>query len=145
MAELETYVPLSQAAIQFGLAERALRRMVQDGMVRAIKLPGGEVAVSASDTANDSIVERITKDRSLIGTPIRSMEAEKKYGVSAANLSHWTKAGYIRVLEREHKLLVLDEADVSFCAAVFKRAKQIHQSSIRAGWVLKRVHSRKAR
>ena len=46
MAELETYIPLPQAAVQYGLAEQSLRRMVEDGIIRAIQLPGGEIAVS---------------------------------------------------------------------------------------------------
>ena len=75
----------------------------------------------------------------LRGHPIRVTEAAEQYGVSQANLSRWADAGYIRVIERRQRLLLLDEADVKLVSDIFKRAYEELRSSVRAGWVLKRT------
>jgi hypothetical protein len=80
-----------------------------------------------------------TIDEKLRGTPIRVTEAAEKYGVNQASLSRWSRAGYIRIIKQGPKLLVLDEGDVQRAAKVFKHAKRETGSSIKAGWVVKRV------
>ena len=50
---------------------------------------------------------------SLEGNPIRLTRAAEKYQLSQSALSCWARRGYIRVVERGPKLLLLNEADVA--------------------------------
>jgi predicted site-specific integrase-resolvase len=130
MAELETYIPLPQAAVRFGLAERALRRMVDNGIIRAIKLPDGEVAVSQAE-ANEALsreeeAERIAVElraryRHLRGNQIGVREAGRTYDIPSRTLSRWAHRGIIRILGRgRNRSLLLDEADVAYAVEVYR-------------------------
>jgi len=83
-------------------------------------------------------IERIDVplDPELIGTPIRLSRAAEKYGVSTQNLSRWSQAGLIAILEEGPKLVSLDEAHVKRAVAIFRLAKR-RTSPRRAGWILK--------
>ena len=139
MAELETYIPLSQAAVQFGLAERALRRMVENGIIRAVKLPDGEIAVSQGETGEvvsreeraEQIAEELrAKYEHLRGRRITVSDAERKYGVPNPTLSRWAKRGIIATLGHgRRRARFLDEADVAYAASVYQTRKTKGQTS----------------
>jgi predicted site-specific integrase-resolvase len=131
---LTTYIPIEKAALRAGVAPEALTRAVQDGKIRAVNVGDNDVAVSEDDLK----VLAIGRDESLEGHAIRATDAAEKYGVSHANLTHWTDYGYINVIKRGPSLLILDEADVKQAATIFKKAKTVTGSSTKAGWVLKR-------
>ena len=135
MTDLPTYLPLSQAAEQYQLSREALRQAINDGTIKAAKMPGGEILVDTDD------VKRLTLpvDPKLKGRPIRAAEAAEKYEVSTANLVNWVRAGYINVLDRGPKLLMLDEGDVQRAVTIFHHAYHETGSYVRAGWVLKRI------
>jgi hypothetical protein len=132
--DLPTYIPLSEATAKYRLGHRALTRLVESGRIRAVQIDGG-VAVAEEDVN----IVAIQVDDSLRGCPVRLAEAAEKYGVSDTNLVRWATAGYIRVVERGPKLLMLDEADVKLVAEIFKRAREETGSYVRAGWILKRA------
>ena len=75
----------------------------------------------------------ITRDlfEHLRGQPISASEASRKYSDSSgvtilqSTISRWAKAGYIKVLARGYRLL-LDEADVAYCAAVYGAKVKIY-------------------
>jgi len=131
---LQTYIPLDDAARRYQINRLALTHAIQSGRMRAVQVDGG-VAVAEEDMR----ILAIDLDESLKGKPIRSVEAAEKYCVSQANLSHWADAGYIRIVERRPRCLILDEADVKRAATVFKRARKETNSAAQAGWVLKRT------
>lgn len=66
-------------------------------------------------------------------------EAAREYEVDQPNLSNWVRYGYIRVLDQGLQRPELGAVDV------FKRAKGLTGSSIKAGWVLKRVLNKAAK
>jgi hypothetical protein len=111
---------------------------VEAGRVRAVEVDG-EVAVAKEDVGVALMQSEIRVDENLRGQSIRLSEAARKYDVSDANLVRWTEAGYIRIVERGPKLLVLDESDVEFVVRIFKHAREETGSSIRAGWILRRT------
>lgn len=99
--------------------------------------------INVEDMSAVNIIYNFIKDRlptqrdpDLVGRPIRVCDAAEKYGTSHANLSRWADGGMIRILNRQQKLLELDEGDVAFVTAIFKEAKK-HTTSRRAAWVLK--------
>jgi hypothetical protein len=112
--------------------------MIEEGRIDAIKT-NGDIAVAEEDVGIAVMQSRARIDRSLQGEPIRLVKAAEKYDISDANLVRWADAGYIEVLERGPKLLMLDEADVKLCVNVFKDARTETGSSVKAGWILKRT------
>ncbi len=131
--ELPRYIPLDQAAKQYPVSRAALTQAVETGKIRSVRV-NGFIAVAEEDMK----VLAVELDKKLVGNPIRVTEAAEKYGVSQQNLSRWADAGYICIIERRNRLLVLDEADVKRAARIFTKAYQELGSSVRAGWILKR-------
>ena len=131
--KLPTYIPLDEAARRYRIDKQVLTHFVESGRIRAVEI-NGRAAVAEEDVR---LISTRTDER-LRGQGIRLMDASRKYGVSDVNLVRWANAGYIRVLERGPKLLVLDEADVKLVTDVFKQAKERTGSSVKAGWILKR-------
>jgi len=101
------------------------------------------IAVSTSTVAAaaNMILDEIHPEQyeHLRGNRIRLMEAARQYPVSEQNLFNWSKQGYIKVLGQGFQKMELNVADVELVSEIFNRAKELTGSSIRAGWVLKRV------
>lgn len=80
----------------------------------------------------------VPRNPELVGSRIRVSDAAEKYRVNQPTLTRWADAGYIGILERAPKLLILDEADVARAVRIYALALDITQSERRAGWLLKR-------
>ena len=132
--KLPTYIPLDEAARRYRIDKQVLTHLVESGRIRAVEI-NGRAAVAEEDVA----IQAVQVDESLRGRPIRVTEAAVKYGISQSNLTRWANAGYIRILRRGPKLLELDEADVKAAVEIFRQAQRKTGSSVRAGWVLKRI------
>jgi predicted site-specific integrase-resolvase len=141
LAQLPQYIPLSEAARRYDLDPAVLTSMIEDGRIDAVKT-NGDIAVAEEDVGIAVMQARARIDKNLQGKPIRLVEAAEKYDISDANLVRWADAGYIGVLERGPKLLMIDEADVKLAVNIFKDARRETGSSVKAGWVLKRTMKR---
>jgi predicted site-specific integrase-resolvase len=139
LPDLTTYLPLQEAADRYHVNPQTLHHAIRTGAVRAIKNSKCEVLVAGEDVGIMNIKPAVASD--LQGKPIRAAVASAKYNISDVNLSRWAEAGYIRVLERGPKLLILDEAEVKRAVEIFQQARQETGSSVRAGHVLKRILS----
>ncbi|MBN1579589.1 MAG: hypothetical protein JXA89_02725 [Anaerolineae bacterium] len=145
MAELQTQISFQDVAKKYGVSAETLTRLAQDGIIRTTKPSGEEEekAVSVSTVAAvASIIEKEIKPEMyehLRGQRIRLMEAARKHKVSEQNLFHWAERGYIQVLDRDVQKMELSASDVAYASDVFKRARELTSSSVRAGWVLKRA------
>jgi hypothetical protein len=85
-------------------------------------------------------VQRIEIQRNpkLVGQEIRVSEAAEKYDTHQPTLTRWADAGYIKIIERRPKMLLLDEADVDRAVSIFNLALKCTHNPRRAGWILKR-------
>ena len=142
---LESYLTLPEAARKYGISTDALTRLVKDGIIRAVHNEEGTAVITVQTVDNATAVRMILDEikpeqyEHLRGEKIRLAEAAEQYGIDAANVSNWVKYGYIQPLDRGPQRVELDVAEVKYIADVFKRAKELTGSSIRAGWVLKRI------
>ena len=57
----------------------------------------------------------------LKGNPIWIREASRRYKVSPDTLSEWCRKGYIRKLGTDGNKVLIDEADVAYCASIYAR------------------------
>lgn len=135
--DLTTYLHLHDAAERYQVDFRVLREAIDAGTVRAVQTSSGDVLVAGEDVGVMNIAAQV--EPSLGGAPIRAAEAAEKYDLPQNNLTRWADAGYIRVIERAPRRLILDEGDVQRVAEIFHRAYRETGSFVRAGWVLKRM------
>ena len=116
------YIPLDVAARKYGVSKKVLRQRIESGKLKSVKLADGGLLVA--DNNDPSLNIKREDFEHLRGQKISMSEASRKYStpeitIPHQNFSRWAKTGYIKVLERGWKVL-LDEADVAYCAAVFK-------------------------
>jgi hypothetical protein len=83
--------------------------------------------------------DRRNRHKHLHGKRIRLMEASREYDVEHSNLLRWADRGYIQIVDQDKLRMELDRAGVAYVSALFKRAIELTESPIRAGWVLKRL------
>jgi hypothetical protein len=126
-----TYIPLKHAAEKYGIPEKTLLDHVKSGSIASAQLPNGELLVA--ETNVDSSLKIKRKDyKHLHNQPISASEASRKYSqihnisISQRIFSRWAELKYITVLERGYRLL-LDEADVAYCAAVYKAKHDLYR------------------
>ena len=128
-------LPLAQAAEALGVTEDKLRFMIQSGKMRAFVDPEGNMYVQmplpleAQTDEPEDINARLSQIRRedfahLEGQPITVSEAARKYGVPVSTIHFWVQKGFISVLDwetgRGGSRKRLDEADMAYCAAIYK-------------------------
>jgi len=114
MTELGKFILLEDAAQKYNLRAHALTDLVERGKLRAVWV---DHTIAVAENEVFEIVKEMTGDgkryAKLEGKPIRLTQAAGKYQMSEASLSCWARRGYIRVVERGPKLVLLNEADVA--------------------------------
>jgi hypothetical protein len=101
-----------------------LLERVKSGSIASGRLPNGELLVAENDIDPSLMIQREDFEH-LRGKKISISDASRKYSdtrvtVTHSNFSRWAKANHIAVLEAGSWKVMLDEADVAYCAAVFK-------------------------
>ncbi len=120
---MDMYIPLKKAARIVKKDPDLLYQDIAAGMIRAIKAAGSEILVNEKDLYHDLPKEErpeYKKYAHLCGVKILASEASRRYGVSTQSISNWVKAGYIKMIERSTKRVWIDEADIAYCAEVYK-------------------------
>ncbi len=140
---LPRLLPLEYAAQRTGLDIETLREMVAQGKVVAGISPEGGILVAVRDgkvvmlengQANGNgeggggdvfelnrRLAQIQREQfaHLEGSAIRLSTASRKYDVPIQTLRDWIKRGYVNVVERRPKRVLVNEADVAFCSALY--------------------------
>jgi len=112
---LENYIPLPQAAKRLKVTATALQRLINNGILHAVRL-GGTVAVAESEL-NQTITHE--QFEHLRGQAITVPQAANTYGINVVTIRGWIERGYIKVLKSGYNSTV-DEADMAYCASVYK-------------------------
>ena len=100
MAELATYIPLTDAARRYHLNPHGLKRAVESGRMKAIRV-NGSVAVSTDDAQTLSKRQELwMRAASLDGQPIGVEDASKKYNLGTASIYTSIRQGYIRMQDK---------------------------------------------
>jgi predicted site-specific integrase-resolvase len=128
---IEKAIPLNRLARDLGVSVSALRSLVSRGIIHAIELPGGEIAMPESQTPN--IITRDMFD-DLRGIPITVTEAAAKYRVNRRTIINWTKiktkcGTLIQVLKPGYRMEI-NEADIAYCSTVYHQLKSKRGSRI---------------
>ena len=118
---LPTYIPLDEAAATYRLDRDVLTQAVENDIIRAVKTTRGGILVAEGDvvqiTSHDQLREQF---KHLRGVGLGIAEAARKYGIPNPTISRWAKAGYIARIGTEGQKVLVDEADVAYCAEVYR-------------------------
>lgn len=112
---IENYIPLPQAAKRLKITTIALQRLIDSGILHAVRL-GGTVAVPETELTQTIFREQFDHLR---GQAITITQAVGKYSLSESTIRNWVGRGYIAILKDGHGMQ-LDEADVAYCTAVYE-------------------------
>jgi excisionase family DNA binding protein len=132
---LEQYISLTEAAERLNMGEDKVHGLVESGKMRGAKLPDGSVAVSEKSVVKrKSSIERSAVNgvpreelpeykrfKNLIGNPISISAAARKYNVHQRTVSRWVSRDYIQRIGIEKNKILIDEADVAYCASIHKK------------------------
>jgi len=107
---LPTYISLNQAATRYGVNVAMLRRAVESGIIRAVKI-NEEVMV-----ANEDVAAQIEMNTDNLPIYISLNRAAEQYNVTSRLVRRAVEAGVIKAVKINEKVMVADE-DVAVVAA----------------------------
>jgi predicted site-specific integrase-resolvase len=125
---IPTFLPLAEAVQKLGLSRKVLTRLIEAGKIEAVQLPSGEVLVSAESNGHEPktkqgiIAERFAH---LQGKTIKVTDAAKRYELNRRTILRWKASGYIGEIEPDSYPVQLDEADVAYCAYVYRQRQAV--------------------
>ena len=124
--DVPTYIPLSEAAEKYNLSENVLTQLIQAGKIEAVRLPSGELLVSA-ENGQSKTREMIINEKylHLKGNPITITKAAEKYELPRSTIEKWLERKYIEVIDPDSYPMRVDEADVSYCVDVYRERKAL--------------------
>ena len=128
-ADTTTYMPLSAAVEKYGVSKNTLLKRIKSGKLSAAQLPDGEYLVAEHDIDPSLSIKREDFEH-LRGQEISMRGAERKYNVSSQNISRWTQSGYIKIIKRSGRAVLLDEANVAYCSAVYKAKYEFYDGQL---------------
>jgi hypothetical protein len=103
-----------------------LRALIEKGKIRAAILPSGEIGVSEqavtimTPTPKEELPE-YKKHAHLKGEAIWISEAVRRYEIPLVTISQWVKRGIIKSLGIDGNRVLIDEADVAYCAEIHRQ------------------------
>lgn len=120
---MDVLIPLAKAANRYNVTELQLQQLIQTATIRSMSY-GGVVLVSEEEVEQNLPREERPeyKQFSLLrGKGIGMREASRTYKVPQPTIRRWVQAGFIAVLGQEGRKTLIDEADVAYCAFIYKR------------------------
>jgi len=123
-SRLEFFITTEQAAKQLGVDLDSIYQLADDGKLHAAVMTDGTVGVS-QQSVNDLLPKEAQPEyqvnAGLQGVPISINEAGRKYKLNTSTLTRWMQRGLIRQLGKDGRKTLLDEADVAYCAGVYRQ------------------------
>ena len=120
---LPRFISLSEAAERLRTTERDVRTLIQSGKLDGGILPDGETMVVNEDNLpqRKEDLPEYRKHTHLKGIGIWASEAERKYNIPNQTFVRWANNGIISTLGWDGNKRLLDEADVAYCAEIYRR------------------------
>jgi transposase len=126
---LDQFITLEKAAKRLNMGVDDVQDLVESGKMRGAKLPDGSLAVSEKSVKKrEPTVSSIPKEElpeykkhaHLQGIGISISEASRKYEIGFSTLQRWATRGYVTRLGQEKNRVLIDEADVAYCAEIYR-------------------------
>jgi hypothetical protein len=91
-----------------------LKNLVKRGIVRVSM----DITLTELETMTKDELPEYQKHTKLIGKSISISEAARKYKIPNGTVVRWVQRGIIRRLGTEKNRVLIDEADVAYCAEI---------------------------
>jgi len=120
--KFDRFITLEKAGQQLRLDQAALQRLIDDGSLRAAIMPDDSLGVSLSSVQSLLPREELPDYKEfahLKGEPIGISDAARKYGINIPTITRWKQRGYIAQIGKDGQRILLDEADVAYCAKIY--------------------------
>ena len=121
---LEFFVTPEQAARQLGVDLDSIYRLADEGKLRAAVMTDGSVGISqlsVNEVLPKEGLPEYQLNADLKGVPISINDAGRKYKLNTSTLTRWMQRGLIHQLGKDGRKTLLDEADVAYCARVYRQ------------------------
>jgi excisionase family DNA binding protein len=122
-SRLELYITPEQAARRLEVNVDSIYQSVDEGKLRAAVMTDGTIGISqqsVNELLPKEALPEYQENEELRGTPISINEAGRKYKLNTSTITRWMQRGLIRQLGKDGRKTLLDEADVAYCARVYK-------------------------
>jgi predicted site-specific integrase-resolvase len=122
---LPTYLPVAEAARKYGMSVRRLRALINDGTIKAAMVMNNLVV--DEDEVRDKFAQTLRKEdlpeykkfAHLAGQSIWLSEASRLYNIPQQTISRWVQMGIIKKLEPSGNKVMIDQADMAYCAEIY--------------------------
>ena len=126
---LDRFIPLSEAARRMRVSVKETRAMIVSGKIQGGVLPDGEMVVRESTIPTKYFpkkedLKEYKLHAHLKGVGISISDASRKYKINHSTLYRWSSAKYIARIGVDKNRVLLDEADVAYCAEIYQRYGQ---------------------
>lgn len=123
-SRIELFVTPEQAGQQLGVDLDSIYQLADEGKLRAAVMTDGSIGIS-QQSVNEILPKEALPEyqlnAGLQGVPISINEAGRKYKLNTSTLTRWMQRGLIRQLGKDGRKTLLDEADVAYCARVYRQ------------------------
>jgi len=123
-SRIELFVTPEQAGQQLGVDLDSIYQLADEGKLRAAVMTDGSIGIS-QQSVNEMLPKEALPEYQLTaglqGVPISINEAGRKYKLNTSTLTRWMQRGLIRQLGKDGRKTLLDEADVAYCARVYRQ------------------------
>ena len=125
-SKLERFVSMHTAQKTINLTMETVEDLIEDGTLRAAVMPDDSIGVSW--TSIEAILPReelpdYKKFSHLQGTPISISEGSRKYDIATPTITRWMQRGFITRLGKDGRRTLLDEAEMAYCAFVYRQSR----------------------
>jgi predicted site-specific integrase-resolvase len=124
---LPTYLPIAEAAHKYGMSVSRLRALINDGTIKAAMVMNNLVVdedevrdkFARQKTLRKEDLKEYKKFKYLAGQPIWLGEASRLYQIPQPTISRWVQMGIIKKLEPSGNKVMIDQADMAYCAEIY--------------------------
>lgn len=128
---MDVLLTLTEASEIAQVDENLLHQLVQSGKLKASMMSTGQIVVSKEELQGQlprELREEYKRYAHLAGHGISMRQASLEYSVPHQTISRWVDKGYIQVIGDKGKAVLIDQADVAYCAEVY------HQNPGQGKW-----------
>jgi excisionase family DNA binding protein len=123
-SRFEYYITPEQAAKQLRLDLDSIYQLADEGKLQAAVMTDGSIGtsqISVNHLLPKEALPEYQLNADLKGVPISINEAGRKYKLNTSTLTRWMQRGLIHQLGKDGRKTLLDEADVAYCASVYRQ------------------------
>ena len=132
MAALPRFISTSEAAHQLGVSVDRLRRMIEAGTIKAANISGETVVseasirkfhkqqpISQASGVRKEDLPEYQKFNGFAGLSISISDAAREYDIPNPTIVRWVAKGIIKRLGTDKNKVLIDHADMAYCAEVY--------------------------